>query len=152
MLLAAYASDSDSGSDTEAPVPRASTAPVIKPALPATTKPTAPAAATAPAAVAAPKGKKRTGPIKITLDLPKAGKNKGKGSESDNEDGVQGGSDAEGAGKSDGEGGEGRGAKRVKLGGKGLKGGAGAYVASHLGCLQLWLSAVEVLWESANQP
>lgn len=142
MLLANYASDSDdSGSDAEVSAPVSAARPsgssnnkhppsVPKP--PVTTSSPASGSA-APSAALGAKGKKRTGPIKITLDLPKASKGTGKGKngESDAESGEEGedgerGTAGDGS-RSDDEGKE-RGGKRVKLGGGGLKGGAGSYV------------------------
>jgi hypothetical protein len=101
MLLANYASDSDS--DNEAgPSTKPATAPV----------PSKPAQSTAA------KGKKRAGPIKITLDLPK---NKaGAGDENgtaDDEDGEV--DDADEGGRE---------VKKTKIGTGGPKGGKGSSV------------------------
>ncbi|ORY27333.1 mitotic checkpoint regulator, MAD2B-interacting-domain-containing protein [Naematelia encephala] len=70
MLLANYASDSE-GSDSESGPSKPSVAPIPKPQQPAV-------------AASAPKAKKRTGPVKITLDLPKASA-KDKGEDYDNQ-------------------------------------------------------------------
>lgn len=96
MLLANYASDSDS--DNEA-------GPASKPVA-------APAKLPAPA-----KGKKRAGPIKITLDLPKSGSKQDRDEPEEGEPGD----DADG---------DVRGAKKAKIG-SGPNGGKGSCVSSH---------------------
>lgn len=114
MLLANYASDSESETDESGPGPsrRVQSLAAPKPA-------TAPQPA-APAAGPTAKGKKR-GPVRITLDLPKVtgedpeeGKELSKPSRGDSGDE------------------EDRGSKKPKLGGAGLKGGKGSYVLSSL--------------------
>jgi hypothetical protein len=107
MLLANYASDSESETDESGPGPSRPVQPLA-----------APKPVTAPQPAAAAKGKKR-GPVRITLDLPKV-------TADDPEEGMELSKPSRGDSGDEEE----RGSKKPKLGGAGLKGGKGSYVLS----------------------
>lgn len=119
MLLSGYNSDSGSDSDGGSTSVAQKVSPPKAAPKPATTSTTA---------VAPPvnKGKKRTGPLKITLDLPKTKGSKGSGSGSGSD-----GESAENASgeENDGDGEDGRTVKKPKFG---IKGGKGSYVRPFL--------------------
>lgn len=126
MLLANYASDSESETDESGPGPSRLVQPPTAPKPATAPQPAAAAAApTAPhpaagAAGSAAKGKKR-GPVRITLDLPKV-------TADDLDEGKERSTPSRGDSGDE----EDRGSKKPKLGGAGLKGGKGSYVLSPL--------------------
>lgn len=123
MLLGDYGSDSESDNEAgPSSVPAAA-----KPAASVkSSQPQAPAATSSVSAANPPRPKKRGGPVRITLDLPKASTS---GLQDDDEEGAR--ARNSGAG-SDDDGDDGPDAKKPKTGSGGIKGGKGSYVSHKL--------------------